>query len=175
VAVHEVIGKVDGEVFRCTLSGLASDRWLEVPAWMFERIACPDQRHLATSPFASMRALTALSYLIGPASKNLAAKLGASPPGASGSSHDENRREAHGQADIGATVTDTGAESKAPTKRRSSADRSVPRRAPDFADSDAGVAGVAEGDQNLPHRPADAVAPGPYAGQQNSLADGDQS
>jgi hypothetical protein len=142
---------------------------------MFEHIACPDQRHLATSPFASMGALTALSYLIGPASKNLAANLGASPPSASGSSHDENRREAHGQADIGATVTDTGAESKAPTKRRSSADRSVPRRATNFADADAGVAGVAEGDQNLPHRPADAVAPGPYAGQQSSLADGDQS
>ena len=58
VAVHEAIGKADGEVFRCMLSGLASDRWLEVPAWMFERIACPDQRHLVTSSFASMRALS---------------------------------------------------------------------------------------------------------------------
>jgi hypothetical protein len=39
VAVHEVIGKVDGEVFRCTLSGLASDRWLEVPAWQVAPVA----------------------------------------------------------------------------------------------------------------------------------------
>jgi hypothetical protein len=175
VAVHEAIGKADGDVFRCTLSGLDADRWLEVPAWMFERMACPAQRHLATSPFVSMRALAALSHLIGPASKNLSAEVDASPSGASGSSHDQNRREAHDQADIGATVTDTGAESKAPTKRRSPADRSVRRRVADFTDADAGVAGVAEGDQNLPQQPADAVAPGPYAGQQNGLAGGDQS
>jgi hypothetical protein len=175
VAVHEVIAKADGDVFRCTLSGLDADRWLEVPAWMFERMVGPDQRHLATSPFVSIRALTALSHLIGPASKNLSAGSGASPAGASRSSHDQNRREAHDQADIGATVTDTSAEAKAPTKRRSSADRSVRRGAGDFSDADAGVAGVAEGDQNVPHWPADAVAPGPYAGQQKCLAAGDQS
>jgi hypothetical protein len=43
VAVYEAIGKTDGNVFRCTLSGLDSYRWLEVPAWMFERAACPNQ------------------------------------------------------------------------------------------------------------------------------------
>jgi hypothetical protein len=121
VAVHEAIGKADGKVFRCTLSGLASDRWLEVPAWMFERIICPDQRHLVTSPFASMRALTALSHMISSASQNLRAEPDALPSVASGSSHDQNRREAHDQADIGATVTGTGADSKGPSKRRSSA------------------------------------------------------
>jgi hypothetical protein len=159
VAVHEVIGKADGDVFRCTLSGSDADRWLEVPAWMFERMACPDQRHLATSPLVSMRALTALSYLIGSASKNLSPESGASPSGASGSSHDQNRREAHDLTDIGAAVTHTGAESQAPTKRRSSADRPVRLRAADFGDADAGVAGAAEGDQNDPHGPADAVTP----------------
>ena len=41
VAIHEAADKVDGVVFRCTLSGAAADRWLEVPAWMFERAACP--------------------------------------------------------------------------------------------------------------------------------------
>ena len=74
VAVHEAIGKADGEVFRCTLSGLASDRWLEVPAWMFERSACPDQRRLAASSFARIHALTTLSHLISPSSKNLSAE-----------------------------------------------------------------------------------------------------
>ena len=42
VAIHEAIDKADGVVFRCTLSGSAADRWLEVPAWMFERAMCPD-------------------------------------------------------------------------------------------------------------------------------------
>jgi hypothetical protein len=37
VAIHEAIEKADGVVFRCTLSGSDADRWLEVPAWMFER------------------------------------------------------------------------------------------------------------------------------------------
>jgi hypothetical protein len=38
---------------------------------MFERVACPDQRCLAKSPFVSMSALTTLSDLIDRASKNL--------------------------------------------------------------------------------------------------------
>ena len=174
VAVHEVIGKADGDAFRCTLSGLDADRWLEVPAWMFERVACPDQRHLATSPFVSVRTLTALSHLLGSASKNLPPEPGASPSGASGSSHDQNWREAHDHADIGAIVTDTGAESKAPTKRRSPADRSVRGSAVDFADTDARMARVTERDQNLTHQPADAVAPRPRAGKRRRIADGDQ-
>jgi hypothetical protein len=29
-------------VFRCTLDGSQADRGLEVPAWMFDRTACPD-------------------------------------------------------------------------------------------------------------------------------------
>jgi hypothetical protein len=173
IAVHEVIAKTDGAIFRCTLSGLDADRWLEVPAWMFERVACPDQRCLAKSPFVSMSALTALSDLIDRASKNLLAASNALPSGASEFSHDQNRREAHDQAEIVAAVTYTGAESKAPGKRRCAADRSVQRRVADFADADTGVAGVAEGDQNLTHQPAGAVAPGPRAGKQRRLADGD--
>src|SRR5580698_2748339 len=71
VAVHEVIHKADGHVCRCTLSGSDAERWLEIPAWMFERTACPDQPRLVTLPFISMTALTALSRLIGPFSKNV--------------------------------------------------------------------------------------------------------
>jgi hypothetical protein len=37
VAIQESVDKADGVVFRCTLSGSAADRWLEVPAWMFDR------------------------------------------------------------------------------------------------------------------------------------------
>jgi hypothetical protein len=51
VAIHEAVDKSDGVVFRCTLSGSAADRWLEVPAWMFDRAACPHPPRLTASPF----------------------------------------------------------------------------------------------------------------------------
>src|SRR5271169_3315948 len=39
VNVHEVVEKAGREIFRCSLSGRASGRWLEIPAWMFDRAA----------------------------------------------------------------------------------------------------------------------------------------
>jgi hypothetical protein len=47
VGVHEAIEKSDTIVFRCNLSGSDADRWLEVPAWMFERSACTKVRVVA--------------------------------------------------------------------------------------------------------------------------------
>lgn len=38
VHIDEVIDKHGAAVFRCSVSGQASDRWLEVPAWMFDRV-----------------------------------------------------------------------------------------------------------------------------------------
>ncbi|WP_247456185.1 hypothetical protein, partial [Bradyrhizobium sp. 166] len=52
--VHGAIDKADDVVFRCTLDGSQADRWLEVPAWMFDRTACHDAGFL-----------TALSRLLG--------------------------------------------------------------------------------------------------------------
>jgi hypothetical protein len=63
-AIHEAVDKADGVVFRCTLSGSAADRWLEVPAWMFDRAACPHPPQLTASPFVSMNALLVLSDLL---------------------------------------------------------------------------------------------------------------
>ena len=40
MVIHEVVDKTDDVVFRCTLNGSAADRWLEVPAWMFDRTRC---------------------------------------------------------------------------------------------------------------------------------------
>ena len=57
VAVHEVVDKADGAVFRGTLSDSRSDRGLEVPAWMFARSCCPDRTHLTEAPFVSAGAL----------------------------------------------------------------------------------------------------------------------
>jgi hypothetical protein len=40
VGVHDAIGKSDGIVFRCNLSGSDTDRWLEFRDWTFDRSAC---------------------------------------------------------------------------------------------------------------------------------------
>jgi hypothetical protein len=64
VAIHEVVDKADDVIFRCTLNGSAADRWLEVPAWMFDRTRCLDTPRLTASPFVSMDALSALSDLL---------------------------------------------------------------------------------------------------------------
>ncbi len=95
VAIHEAVDKADGVVFRCTLSGSAADRWLEVPAWMFERAMCPDPPRLTTSPFVSMDALSALSDLLRQTLKPAPTSSNAPHSGASRSSHDQNRGEAH--------------------------------------------------------------------------------
>src|SRR3979411_813865 len=64
VAIHGAVDKGDGVVFRCTLSGSAADRWLEVPAWMFDRARCLDSARLTASPFVSVDALSVLSDLL---------------------------------------------------------------------------------------------------------------
>src|SRR6516225_2684378 len=61
VCVHGSVDKGDGVVFRCTLDRSQADRWLEVPAWMFDRTACPDAELLTAQPFVSIDALAALS------------------------------------------------------------------------------------------------------------------
>src|SRR6266446_2448434 len=64
VAVHETVTRLDGIVFRCTLTG-GGGRQLELPAWMFDRAACRDCFPLATSPLVSTVGLRALSDLLG--------------------------------------------------------------------------------------------------------------
>jgi hypothetical protein len=172
VAVHEAIAKADGITFRCTLSGLDADRWLEIPAWMFERAACPDQSNLATSPFVSVSALTALSDLIVPVLKGLSTPSNALTPGASKSSHQQNRGEAHDHTDI--VATNAGRGPKASAKLRFAADRSVRRHGGGIADEDTCVARVAGGDQKHTHQPSGAIDPGTRAGKQRRLAHGDQ-
>src|SRR5437868_5608192 len=88
---HAIIGVV----FRCTLSGSTADRWLEVPAWMFDRAACPHPPRLTASPFVSMDALSALSDLLRQALKPSLSSSNVPHSGASRSSHDQNRGEAH--------------------------------------------------------------------------------
>jgi hypothetical protein len=64
IAIHKAIDKPDGVVFRCDIVDSDSDRWLENPAWMFDRSACAKVRLVATDPHADMSALVALASLL---------------------------------------------------------------------------------------------------------------
>jgi len=169
VAIHEAVEKADGVAFRCTLSGSAADRWLEVPAWMFDRATCPHPPRLTASPFVSMDALSALSDLLRQALKSPLSSSNAPHSGASESSHDQNRGEAHDHAKPGTTASNVDRTAKASTKRPFPADRPVRRR---NADEDAGMAGPAGGDAGYADRPDGAADPGARSDQQPGLADG---
>ena len=104
MAIHEAVEKADGVVFRCTWSGSAADRWLEVPAWMFDRARCLDPPRLTASPFVNMDALSVPSELLRQALKPPLSSSNEPHSGASRSSHDQNRGEAHDHAKPGATV-----------------------------------------------------------------------
>jgi len=79
-----------------------------VPAWMFERAACPHPLQLTASPFVGMNALIALSELLRQASNTSRSSSNALHSGASRSSHDQNRGEVHDHAKPGTTASDAG-------------------------------------------------------------------
>src|SRR5260370_41130499 len=126
VTIHDTIDKVGGVVFRCTLGGTPADRWLEIPAWMFDRADCPDPTRLVTTPFVNMSALSALFDLLPQALKKRRSSSSKAPLSrASKFSHDQNRREGYDHAEIGATAGDPAQGPKASGQRRRSAKRSV--------------------------------------------------
>ncbi len=98
VAVHEAIDKSDGVVFRCGLTGSDAGRWLEVPAWMFDRSACAGTRS-ATDAHADLAALTMLATLLRHALNDHFASSNARFSGASRRSRDQNRGEVYATPD----------------------------------------------------------------------------
>ncbi|MCK1711573.1 hypothetical protein [Bradyrhizobium sp. 143] len=94
-----MIDKADGVVFRCTLDGSETQRFLEIPSWMFDRSACARGGSLTAEPFVSLEALNALSSLVDSAVKSATSSLNEPLFGACGVSHDQNRGEAHGKQD----------------------------------------------------------------------------
>ena len=62
VRVHEAIEKVDGIVLRCSRDG-ATKRWLELPAWMFDRAVCLPMQ-ITRDPWIEFAALSALRPLV---------------------------------------------------------------------------------------------------------------
>ena len=99
VFVHSAIDKADGGVFRCTLDGSEAGRWLEIPAWMFDRAACVTDVRSLTDPFVSLEALGALSVLLDQVLKTDAPSSNARLRDAYGISRDQNRGETHGRED----------------------------------------------------------------------------
>jgi hypothetical protein len=63
VRVHGAIEKIGGTVLRCSSGSGASERSLEVPAWMFDRATCIALR-VTGDPVVDFAALTALQELL---------------------------------------------------------------------------------------------------------------
>ena len=131
------IDKADHVVFRCTLDGSQADRWLEVPAWMFDRTACHDAGLLTAQPFVSIKALAALSVLLDLTLKDRTPSA-APLSGACGGSHDQNRGASH-------VKPDGSAKERIPTQSTTAvaADGSVRRRPVEQCYRRAGMVGAA--------------------------------
>jgi hypothetical protein len=83
---------------------------------MFDRARCLDSPRLTASPFVSMDALSVLSDLLRQALKLPLSASNAAHSGASRSSHDQNRGEAHDHAKPDTTASDAGRTAQASAK-----------------------------------------------------------
>jgi hypothetical protein len=128
VCVHGTIDKAGGAVLRCTLSGSDADRWLEVPAWMFDRAACAGQATLSTNPCVDVAALSALGNLLADVLKAQPASSNVAFSGASWASRDQNRGEAHVREDSVVPGTCTAEPDHARSAAQATADGSVRKR-----------------------------------------------
>ena len=95
VHIHQVVEKGLTGTLRCSVDGVGSGRWLELPAWMFDRAICLPIT-VASSPRAHLAALESLRKLL--------IELRLSPPviiaagsGAQRNSRHQNRRSADAQ------------------------------------------------------------------------------
>src|SRR5260221_975168 len=145
VCVHESTDKVDGIVFRCTLSGSNEDRALEVPAWMFDRAACADQATLSANPFADMAALSALASLLTDVLKACSTSSNAPLSGASRASRDQNRGEAHVREESSVPDTGTAEPDHARSAAQAAANGSIRKRPVQRRDQRATLAGPSGG------------------------------
>jgi hypothetical protein len=90
VHIHEVVEKAGREVFRCSRSGRASARWLEIPAWMFDRAAHAAWR-VGAAPYVDIAVLTALATLLQDVTSVSGAPSQLRDSSAAFGSHDANR------------------------------------------------------------------------------------
>src|SRR4029077_20213776 len=148
VCIHGAVDKDGFVVFRCTLEAAQADRGLEVPAWMFDRTACPDPGLLAAQPYVSIAALAALSALLDLA-LNDQTPSAVLLSGASGASHDQNRGETH-------VTRDEKLRERIPTQSPTAPaapDRSVGEHPIEGRHRPARMAGAAGGSASSAHEP----------------------
>src|SRR6266851_408951 len=170
VCVHGAVDKAGYVVFRCSLDGSQADRWLEVPAWMFDRTACPDPELLTAQPFVSIDALAALSALLDLVLKDRTPSA-ALLSGASRVSHGQNRGETH-------VTRDGNARERIPTQSTiaaAAADGSVRERPVARRHRRARMAGAAGGSAGGPHEADDAVDPRPCCDDSDAAREGGRS
>src|SRR5262249_45961676 len=167
VCIHGAVDKDGFVVFRCTLEESHVDRFLEVPAWMFDRTACPDRGLLAAQPYVSIEALAALSALLDLALKDQTPSADLLS-GASQVSHDQNRGETH-------VTRDEKLRERIPTQSTitpAASDRSVRERPVKRRQRRARMAGAAGGSAGSAHEPDDAVDPRPCCDDSDAAREG---
>src|SRR5258706_13209790 len=167
VCIHGTVDKAGYVRFRCTLEGSQADRWLEVPAWMFDRTAYPAPGLLAAQPYVTIEALAAVSALLDLALKDQtpSAVLLSS---ASRASHDQNRGETH-------VTRDDKLRERVPTQSTTApaaSDRSVQEWPVERRQRRARMAGAAGGSAGSAHKPDDAVDPRPRCDDSEAAREG---
>jgi len=73
VHVNEAVERAGSDIFRCSKTGAMSDRWLEIPAWMFDRAVCALVR-IGVARQVDIGTLSALARLL-QAAKPISAPL----------------------------------------------------------------------------------------------------
>src|SRR2546421_7033887 len=103
IGIHETIERPGGVVFRCDLTASDANRWLEIPAWMFDRSACAKVR-LAVEPHTNFSALVMVGALLLDVRNKRSTASDAADSGLSPLSGDQNQGEIHAtpeQTEIG--------------------------------------------------------------------------
>src|ERR1700751_264261 len=167
VCIHGAVDKDGFVVFRCTLEASQADRGLEVPAWMFDRTACPDPGLLAAQPYVSIEALAALSALLDLALKDQTPSA-VLLSGASGASHHQNRGETH-------VTRDEKLRERIPTQSTiapAASDISFRERPVERPHRRARMAGAAGGSAGSANEPDDAVDARPCCDDSDDAREG---
>src|SRR5262249_25937978 len=149
IGIHEAIERPGGVVFRCSLTASDAKRWLEIPAWMFDRSACTKVR-VAAEPHTDLPALVMLGALLRDARIKRSTATDAADSGVSPLSGDQNRGETHA----------TPEQTEAGTPPRAAANRPVRRERADHRRR-AGLVRAIHGDTGGADHPDDEADPGP--------------
>src|SRR5215467_6435498 len=148
IGIHEAIERPSGVVFRCDLTASDANRWLEIPAWMFDRSACAKMR-LAVEPHTDLSALVMLGVLLRDVRNKRSTALDAADSSVSPLPGDHNRGETHATPEQTEVVTPMRAAANRSVRRERAtlevAQRWIPGRHPQFIDFAAGVAGTCLG------------------------------